>query len=125
MARVLIADDSPKDVLTLVRRLAELGHEVIYSGYSLEAQTIMHYDKINCAIFDGCLPKDSDGLNPSGEWGGAFLAREAKRVLPDLKCVVYTTGLDEKYLAQLTDLRVPVFLKRVDSVDSLIEALGL
>lgn len=125
MARVLVADDSIKDALPLVIRLTELGHDVTYSGYSQEAQKIIRCEKIDCAVFDGYLPRYPDRLNPSEEWGGAFLAREAKRLSPNFRCAVYTHGLGEKHLNDLTEMHVKVFLKGTDSIDDVISTIGI
>jgi len=125
MAKILIADDNPRDVAVLKDQLKKLGHVVTYCEYSQDAQVKIRRGTMDYAIFDGCLPRYSDQKWPSSEWGGVFLAREARRFWPNLPCVVYTNNLEQDYLDQLEEMGVPVFLKGIHNANDIITKLGL
>jgi CheY-like chemotaxis protein len=87
MAKILLVEDE-----MLVRELAwedltDAGHEVTAAGSGDEALTILKADPGFDVLFtDIRMPGDIDGWE---------LAREAKRLAPDI-LVVYATGLNDE-----------------------------
>lgn len=126
MKRVLVVDDRINDVRELMEEIKLRGHEVVYTSCSLDAQSAIRQRPIDCAVYDGSLPRYADpNENPSPEWGGIFLVRETRRFFPNMPVAVYTHGLEGKPLADLTERKVPIFIKGEDTIDAILKSIGL
>ena len=72
MAKVLIADDTDRDVSHLTSLLKQKGHEVVRVLCSIDAQREIVEGCVDCAVYDGSLPRYSDMRDISSEWGAGF-----------------------------------------------------
>ncbi|MEI7719288.1 MAG: response regulator [archaeon] len=126
MAKVLIADDTDRDVSHLTSLLKQNGHEVIRALCSVDAQREIVAGQADCAVYDGSLPRYTDMQDISSEWGAAFLARESRRRRPEMPCIVYTHGIsNQEHIQTLRDLNVPIFIKEYEDFSVMFKRLGL
>ena len=124
MAKVLVVDDFRQDVESLIRELEYLGHSVSYASCGVDAQRAMLRGEVDCACYDGFMPNYA-GAGISSVPEGVFLARETRRKRPEMKCVLYSRGLDTAYIAQLESMKVPFFDKEKSNIIDILDALGL
>jgi DNA-binding NtrC family response regulator len=113
VARILIVEDEPALIRLYGRALEAAGYRVQGAGDGDEALRLIRSESFDAIVSDICMP----GL------GGVDIARECRRICPQVPVLLMTARLDADVYSQARDAGVVRYILKPVALEQLARAV--